>query len=53
VRHSSLARSVAVRADDLLGYGKPNPEKKWWFDLEDVDGVLKIPATKIDLEEKS
>jgi len=43
VRHSSLARSVAVRADDLLGYGKPKPEKKWWFDLEDLDGVLEIP----------
>jgi ferredoxin len=43
VRHSSLARSVAVRADDLLGYGKPKSEKKWWFDLEEVDGSLRIP----------
>jgi ferredoxin len=42
-RHSSLARSVAVRADDLFGYGKPNHENKWWFDLEEVDGVLQIP----------
>jgi len=46
VRNSSLARSIAVRADDLLGYGKPKPENKWWFDLEDVDGVLQIPTTK-------
>ena len=44
VRHSSFARSLAVRADDLLGYGKPKPENKWWFDLEDVDGVLQIPT---------
>ena len=43
VRKSSLARSIAVRADDLMGYGKSRPEKKWWFDLEDVDGVLQIP----------
>jgi reductive dehalogenase len=43
VRHSSLARSVSVRADDLLGYGKPHPENKWWLDLEDVEGVLHIP----------
>jgi reductive dehalogenase len=43
VRHSSLARSISVHADDLLGYGKPRPENKWWLDLEDVDGVLRIP----------
>jgi reductive dehalogenase len=43
VRHSSLARRFSVWADDLLGYGKPRAEKKWWFDLEDVDGVLQIP----------
>jgi reductive dehalogenase len=42
-RHSPLVRSVAVRADDLLGYGKVDLENKWWFDLEDVDGVLRIP----------
>ena len=46
VRNSSLARSISVRADDLLGYGKPHYEKKWWFDLEDVDGVMRIPTGK-------
>jgi reductive dehalogenase len=46
VRQSSLARSIAVRADDLLGYGKPKTENKWWLDLEDVDGVLQIPTMK-------
>ena len=45
MRHSSLARSIAVRADDLLGYGKPKYKNKWWFDLEEVDGVLRIPAS--------
>jgi ferredoxin len=44
VRHSSIARSIAVWGDDLLGYGKPRMEEKWWFDLEEVDGVLRIPA---------
>jgi hypothetical protein len=34
---------MAVRADDLFGYGKVDIENKWWFDLEDVDGVLRIP----------
>jgi ferredoxin len=38
VRRSSLARSLAVWADDLLGYGRPDAGKKWWYDLEDVDG---------------
>jgi len=45
VRRSSLARSLAVRADDWFGYGKQDPGKKWWFDLEDIegDGVLHVP----------
>ena len=46
VRHSGLARSVATWADDVMGYGKPRPENKWWFDLEDVDGILQIPTSK-------
>jgi ferredoxin len=46
VRHSGLARSVATWADDFLGYGKARPENKWWFDLEDVDGMLQIPTVK-------
>ncbi len=40
VRHFSVARSLALQADDLFGYGKPNPSQKWWFDLEEVDGHL-------------
>ena len=45
-RNSSLARSIAIRGDDLMGYGKPDYSKKWWFDLEDVegDGLLQIPS---------
>jgi hypothetical protein len=48
MRHSALARSLAIWGDDLLGYGKPDYNKKWWFDLEDVngDGILTIPANK-------
>jgi len=47
VRKSSLARSIAIRGDNLMGYGKPDYSKKWWFDLEDVegDGVLQTPDT--------
>ncbi len=48
MRHSALARSLAIWGDDVLGYGKPDYSKKWWFDLEDVngDGILTIPANK-------
>jgi len=48
MRKSSFARSIAIKADDLLGYGKPDYTKKWWFDLEDVkgDGVLEVPGKK-------
>ncbi len=35
---------IAVRVDDLLGKGKRNPAKKWWFDLEVVDGVCVEPV---------
>jgi 3-chloro-4-hydroxyphenylacetate reductive dehalogenase len=48
MRHSGLARSLAMWADDALGYGKPHYENKWWLDLEDVkgDGALTVPGKK-------
>jgi ferredoxin len=52
VRHSSLARSFAIWGDDFLGYGKPRLENKWWFDLEEVDGILRIPPDSIKDEKK-
>ena len=45
MRHSGMARSLAIWSDDLLGYGKPRYEHKWWFDLESVDGVLQNRST--------
>ena len=48
MRKSALARSLAIKGDDLFGYGKPDYSKKWWFDLEDVhgDGILTVPSKK-------
>lgn len=43
MRHSSLARRFAVWGDDLMGYGKPKQENKWWLDLEEVEGVFQPP----------
>ncbi|NOX52710.1 MAG: 4Fe-4S dicluster domain-containing protein [Gammaproteobacteria bacterium] len=34
---------LAVYLDDKLGYGKRNPIKRWWMDLEIVDGVVHTP----------
>jgi ferredoxin len=34
---------IAVKLDDWLGHGKRNPNKKWWLDLEIVDGVCVEP----------
>lgn len=34
---------LAVGLDDMLGHGKRNPHKKWWFDLEIVDGICITP----------
>ena len=35
---------VAVKLDDWLEKGKRNPAKKWWLDLEVVDGVCVEPV---------
>jgi reductive dehalogenase len=45
MRNVPAARNFGIWADDLLGYGKPNPSQKWWLDLEDVNGALQIPTT--------
>ena len=43
MRKSAIARTFAIKGDDLFGYGKPDYSGKWWFDLEDVhgDGTLR------------
>jgi reductive dehalogenase len=45
MRNVPAARRFAVWGDDLMGYGQPKPEDKWWFDLEDIngDGQLTFP----------
>lgn len=43
MRNLSAARSLAIWGDDLMGYGKPHPDRQWWFDLEEVDGVIQVP----------
>jgi len=39
------ARRALIDYDDASGGGTRNPVKRWWFDLEIVDGVAVRPAT--------
>lgn len=39
---------IATWADDWLGHGIRNPYKKWWLDLEIVDGVCVKPRKGVN-----
>jgi ferredoxin len=39
------ARAGIIAADDAEGNGIRNPAKRWWFDLEVVDGVAVLPPS--------
>ncbi|MCP4691191.1 MAG: reductive dehalogenase, partial [Desulfobacterales bacterium] len=46
MRNAPFTRRLGIWADDLMGYGKPKPDQKWWLDLERVNGVLHPPRKK-------
>ena len=37
-----------VKTDDFWGYGRQEIDKKWWFDMEEIDGVLQTPKKKTE-----
>jgi len=39
---------IAVKLDDVLGHGVRNPAKKWWLDLEIVDGICVEPRKGVN-----
>ncbi len=39
---------IATWADDWLGHGIRNPHKKWWLDLEIVDGICVEPRKGVN-----
>ena len=41
--HLPFARKWLAILDDKLGRGRRNPTKRWWFDLEIIDGVTRAP----------
>ncbi len=51
-RLKPLLVPIATRLDDLVGNGRRNPAKKWWFDHEWVDGRAVLPkdTNRRDLE---
>jgi ferredoxin len=38
------SRRQLIDHDDASGGGVRNPVKRWWFDLEIIDGVVQVPA---------
>jgi len=46
VLHTPWLDKFLIKMDSIWGYGKQHKENKWWFDLEEVNGVLQIPRRK-------
>ncbi|MFC2045138.1 reductive dehalogenase [Chloroflexota bacterium] len=42
---NNLARKLATSVNNPANRAKDNKRGKWWFDLEDMDGTLRIPET--------
>jgi reductive dehalogenase len=43
LERSSLTHRFSVWMDDLLGYGKQVMKDKWWYDLEEIEGIFEVP----------
>jgi reductive dehalogenase len=43
VQRTPFMDSFIIKMDDIWGYGKQEKKDRWWFDLEEVDGVIGIP----------
>ncbi|MDH5364499.1 MAG: reductive dehalogenase [Dehalococcoidia bacterium] len=44
VKYAPFLDRFLVKMDDIWGYGRQDKRYKWWFDLEEVEGVIKTPA---------
>ncbi len=43
VRHAPPLDGLLVKLDGLRRHGKSEARHKWWLDLEEVDGALRVP----------
>jgi hypothetical protein len=46
IKHTPFLDRVIIRMDNVWGYGKADSRYKWWYDLEETNGVLKILNNK-------
>ncbi len=44
VQRFGLARTLAIKGDQLWGHTRGDQAKQWWFDLHYQDGVLQAPS---------
>jgi len=42
LRNIPSTRNIAVHADDWFGYGKTDLKRKWWLDIEEVNGEFQV-----------
>jgi len=52
-RRTPFLDKCLVKMDDVWGYKKQDTSYKWWFDLEEVDGIVQIPKKSKDWVFKS
>jgi ferredoxin len=43
VKQAPFLDGFLVKMDNVWGYGRRDMRYKWWLDLEEVDGVVKVP----------
>jgi reductive dehalogenase len=48
IKSAPLLDKFFIKMDDVFGYGKQDLCYKWWFDLEEIDGVIQIPRKSKD-----
>lgn len=43
IKYIPPLNGLILKMDEVFGYGKRDRKYKWWFDLEEVDGAIKVP----------
>jgi reductive dehalogenase len=43
VKHTPFADGFFLKMDEVLGYTKADARYRWWFDLEEREGMLRVP----------
>ena len=43
IKHTPFMDRPLIKMDNFRGYGRQDLNYKWWFDMEEIDGVLQTP----------